>query len=237
MPLAQHARLNGRPAGSQYRATSATRWMRRGVRRGLSSALCAEEAEQLAVLLERHDCVGPVHASVTAKPVGQAPDGAADAPEAATGPAGGSGRAAARARAGAGQRGTAAAVGQRGWLAAGEPARAAASRPGAATPDAVSPLTSALCRTARDRCRDADRTRRVARPRGIRGQQEEGRERLARPARGPGRRASRGRGGRGERRPPPPGSGSGADRDHGPQSANGPLAGPVRQHPAEHQQR
>jgi hypothetical protein len=29
--------------------------------------LCAEEAEQLAVLLDRHDCVGPVHASVTAK--------------------------------------------------------------------------------------------------------------------------------------------------------------------------
>jgi uncharacterized membrane protein YgcG len=30
----------------------------------------AEEAEQLAVLLDRHDCVGPVHASVGAKPVG-----------------------------------------------------------------------------------------------------------------------------------------------------------------------
>jgi hypothetical protein len=30
--------------------------------------ICAEEAEQLAALLERHDCVGPVHASVTARP-------------------------------------------------------------------------------------------------------------------------------------------------------------------------
>jgi hypothetical protein len=35
--------------------------------------ICAEEAEQLARLLERHDCVGPVHASVTARPVGRAP--------------------------------------------------------------------------------------------------------------------------------------------------------------------
>lgn len=43
--------------------------------------LCAEEAEQLAVLLDRHDCVGPVHASVTARPVGQAPDSPADTPE------------------------------------------------------------------------------------------------------------------------------------------------------------
>ncbi|HEU5419787.1 MAG TPA: hypothetical protein VFV41_19015 [Streptosporangiaceae bacterium] len=34
--------------------------------------LCAEEAEQLAVLLDRHDCVGPVHASVTARPAGPA---------------------------------------------------------------------------------------------------------------------------------------------------------------------
>jgi hypothetical protein len=32
--------------------------------------ICAEEAEQLATLLDRHDCVGPVHASVKAKPVG-----------------------------------------------------------------------------------------------------------------------------------------------------------------------
>jgi hypothetical protein len=32
--------------------------------------ICAEEAEQLAALLEHHDCVGPVHASVTARPVG-----------------------------------------------------------------------------------------------------------------------------------------------------------------------
>jgi len=30
--------------------------------------ICAEEAEQLAELLERHDCVGPIHASVTAMP-------------------------------------------------------------------------------------------------------------------------------------------------------------------------
>jgi hypothetical protein len=37
--------------------------------------ICAEEAEQLAVLLERHDCVGPVHASVTAKSVGQVQSG------------------------------------------------------------------------------------------------------------------------------------------------------------------
>ena len=28
--------------------------------------VCAEDAEQLAALLEGHDCVGPVHASVTA---------------------------------------------------------------------------------------------------------------------------------------------------------------------------
>jgi hypothetical protein len=33
--------------------------------------ICAEEAELLASLLEGHDCVGPVHASVTAKPVGR----------------------------------------------------------------------------------------------------------------------------------------------------------------------
>ncbi len=32
--------------------------------------ICAEEAAQLATLLDRHDCVGPVHASVKAKPVG-----------------------------------------------------------------------------------------------------------------------------------------------------------------------
>jgi hypothetical protein len=38
--------------------------------------ICAEEAEQLAVLLKGHDCVGPVHASVTAKPI----DGAGSAP-------------------------------------------------------------------------------------------------------------------------------------------------------------
>jgi hypothetical protein len=50
--------------------------------------LCAEEAEALAVLLDRHDCVGPVHASVTAKPVGQAPDDPADAPDAAPSPVG-----------------------------------------------------------------------------------------------------------------------------------------------------
>ena len=49
--------------------------------------LCAEEAEQLAVLLDRHDCVGPVHASVTAKPVGQAPDSPADTPDAGRSPA------------------------------------------------------------------------------------------------------------------------------------------------------
>ncbi len=30
--------------------------------------ICAEEAEQLAEFLERHDCVGPIHASVTAMP-------------------------------------------------------------------------------------------------------------------------------------------------------------------------
>jgi hypothetical protein len=30
--------------------------------------ICAEEAEQLVELLERHDCVGPIHASVTAMP-------------------------------------------------------------------------------------------------------------------------------------------------------------------------
>jgi len=49
--------------------------------------ICAEEAEQLAGLLERHDCVGPVHASVTARSVdraGSAPlDGAAGQPGAA----------------------------------------------------------------------------------------------------------------------------------------------------------
>jgi hypothetical protein len=50
--------------------------------------LCAEEAEQLAVLLDRHDCVGPVHASVTAKPAGQAEDGAPGAPAAGQVPAG-----------------------------------------------------------------------------------------------------------------------------------------------------
>jgi hypothetical protein len=38
--------------------------------------ICAEEAEQLAVLLKGHDCVGPVHASVTAKAI----DGAGSAP-------------------------------------------------------------------------------------------------------------------------------------------------------------
>jgi hypothetical protein len=38
--------------------------------------ICAEEAEQLAVLLKGHDCVGPVHASVTAKPI----DGAGSRP-------------------------------------------------------------------------------------------------------------------------------------------------------------
>ncbi|MGH3405599.1 MAG: hypothetical protein ACRDRJ_24370, partial [Streptosporangiaceae bacterium] len=32
--------------------------------------ICAEEAAQLATLLDRHDCVGPVHASVKARPVG-----------------------------------------------------------------------------------------------------------------------------------------------------------------------
>jgi hypothetical protein len=32
--------------------------------------ICAEDAELLAALLERHDCVGPVHASVQAKSVG-----------------------------------------------------------------------------------------------------------------------------------------------------------------------
>jgi hypothetical protein len=32
--------------------------------------ICAEEAAQLATLLDRHDCVGPVHASVKAKLVG-----------------------------------------------------------------------------------------------------------------------------------------------------------------------
>jgi hypothetical protein len=31
--------------------------------------ICAEEAEHLAELLEHHDCVGPIHASVTAKSV------------------------------------------------------------------------------------------------------------------------------------------------------------------------
>ena len=30
--------------------------------------VCAEEAEQLAEFLDRHDCVGPIHASVTAMP-------------------------------------------------------------------------------------------------------------------------------------------------------------------------
>ena len=34
--------------------------------------ICAEEAEQLAGLLERHDCVGPIHASVTAMPADSA---------------------------------------------------------------------------------------------------------------------------------------------------------------------
>jgi hypothetical protein len=38
--------------------------------------ICAEEAEQLATLLEGHDCFGPVHASVTAKPI----DGAGSTP-------------------------------------------------------------------------------------------------------------------------------------------------------------
>ncbi|MDQ2875472.1 MAG: hypothetical protein M3Y33_12045, partial [Actinomycetota bacterium] len=38
--------------------------------------ICAEEAEQLAVLLEGHDCFGPVHASVTARSV----DGAGSTP-------------------------------------------------------------------------------------------------------------------------------------------------------------
>jgi hypothetical protein len=38
--------------------------------------ICAEEAEQLAVLLQGHDCFGPVHASVTARPI----DGAGSAP-------------------------------------------------------------------------------------------------------------------------------------------------------------
>jgi hypothetical protein len=43
--------------------------------------ICAEEAEQLAALLERHDCVGPVHASVTAKQVGRPQgNGFADTP-------------------------------------------------------------------------------------------------------------------------------------------------------------
>jgi hypothetical protein len=42
--------------------------------------ICAEEAELLASLLEGHDCVGPVHASVTARPVGRAQSpGLADA--------------------------------------------------------------------------------------------------------------------------------------------------------------
>ena len=44
--------------------------------------VCAEEAEQLAEFLDRHDCVGPIHASVTAMPA----DGPASAPpEAAVG--------------------------------------------------------------------------------------------------------------------------------------------------------
>jgi hypothetical protein len=43
--------------------------------------ICAEEAEQLATLLEGHDCVGPVHASVTAKPVSRGQgSGLADTP-------------------------------------------------------------------------------------------------------------------------------------------------------------
>jgi hypothetical protein len=51
--------------------------------------ICAEEAEQLAVLLEGHDCVGPVHASVTARSV----DGAGAAPlEGAAGQPGAAGR-------------------------------------------------------------------------------------------------------------------------------------------------
>ncbi|HEY3981063.1 MAG TPA: hypothetical protein VGM79_27550 [Streptosporangiaceae bacterium] len=48
--------------------------------------IAAEEAEQLAVLLDRHDCVGPVHASVTARSVGgtaTAPAGDAGQPGAA----------------------------------------------------------------------------------------------------------------------------------------------------------
>jgi hypothetical protein len=49
--------------------------------------ICAEEAEQLAQLLEHHDCVGPIHASVTARPIagtGSAPpDSAAGQPGAA----------------------------------------------------------------------------------------------------------------------------------------------------------
>jgi hypothetical protein len=49
--------------------------------------ICAEEAEQLAELLEHHDCVGPIHASVTARSVdgtGSAPpDSAAGQPGAA----------------------------------------------------------------------------------------------------------------------------------------------------------
>ena len=49
--------------------------------------ICAQEAEQLAALLEHHDCVGPVHASVTARSVeaaGSLPsEGAAGQPGAA----------------------------------------------------------------------------------------------------------------------------------------------------------
>jgi hypothetical protein len=42
--------------------------------------ICAEEAELLAAMLQRHDCVGPVHAAVTARSVGYSPgNGVADA--------------------------------------------------------------------------------------------------------------------------------------------------------------
>jgi hypothetical protein len=41
--------------------------------------ICAEDAERLATLLDRHDCVGPVHAAVMAMSVGRSPgNGLAD---------------------------------------------------------------------------------------------------------------------------------------------------------------